>query len=104
MDLVRKTRIVVSDMVTLSNASQTIDDKDRRILALVQRDSKLSQAEIAKRVGLSPAAVNERLRKLESAGFAPSQAESTSAAIAEAFAPDSNTLLSTREDPSRSLP
>ena len=38
------------------------------ILALVQRDAKLPQAEIARRVGLSAAAVNERLRKLENAG------------------------------------
>jgi Lrp/AsnC family leucine-responsive transcriptional regulator len=34
----------------------------------VQRDGKLAQAEIAKRVGLSTAAVNERLKKLERAG------------------------------------
>ena len=45
-----------------------LDHKDRKILALVQRDAKLPQAEIAKRVGLSPAAVNERLKKLENAG------------------------------------
>ncbi|MBI1798988.1 MAG: Lrp/AsnC family transcriptional regulator [Candidatus Eisenbacteria bacterium] len=42
--------------------------KDRSILALVQRDAKLTQAEIAQRVGLSTAAVNERLRKLDVAG------------------------------------
>ncbi len=48
--------------------SQVLDSKDRRILALVQRDGKLSQAEIAKRVGLSAAAVNERLKKLERSG------------------------------------
>jgi Lrp/AsnC family leucine-responsive transcriptional regulator len=47
---------------------QALDSKDSRILALVQRDAKLAQAEIAKRVGLSAAAVNERLRKLERAG------------------------------------
>lgn len=50
------------------NISQTLDEKDRRILALVQRDAKLPQAEVAKRVGLSAAAVNERLRKLEASG------------------------------------
>jgi len=55
-------------MVIKVNISQSLDDKDRQILALVQRDAKLSQAEIARRVGLSPAAVNERLRKLENAG------------------------------------
>jgi Lrp/AsnC family leucine-responsive transcriptional regulator len=46
-----------------------LDAKDRLILTLVQRDAKLPQAEIARRVGLSTAAVNERLRKLENAGF-----------------------------------
>lgn len=44
---------------------QTLDAKDRRILHLVQRDANLAQSEIAKKVGLSTAAVNERLRKLE---------------------------------------
>jgi len=50
------------------NGSRTLDVKDRKILALVQRDGSLAQAEIARRVGLSTAAVNERLRKLERAG------------------------------------
>jgi Lrp/AsnC family leucine-responsive transcriptional regulator len=56
-------------MANVTNPNQSLDEKDRRILALVQRDAKLAQAEIARRVGLSAAAVNERLRKLESAGF-----------------------------------
>lgn len=55
-------------MVISLNISQTLDERDRKILALVQRDGKLAQAEIAKRVGLSTAAVNERLKKLENAG------------------------------------
>ncbi len=46
----------------------SLDDKDHRILDLVQRDGKLPQAEIARRVGLSAAAVNERIRKLEQSG------------------------------------
>ena len=50
------------------NISQNLDAKDRQILAHVQRDGKMSQAEIARRVGLSAAAVNERLKKLEQAG------------------------------------
>jgi Lrp/AsnC family leucine-responsive transcriptional regulator len=56
-------------MATQTNGTQTIDLRDRKILALVQRDAKLAQAEIARRVGLSTAAVNERLHKLEAAGF-----------------------------------
>ena len=55
-------------MVIKLNISQALDERDRKILALVQRDGKLAQAEIARRVGLSTAAVNERLRKLENAG------------------------------------
>ncbi len=45
-----------------------MDDRDRKILDLIQRDSKLPQAQLARRVGLSAAAVNERLRKLEQTG------------------------------------
>lgn len=55
-------------MATKANISQILDNKDRMILSLVQRDGKMSQAEVAKRVGLSTAAVNERLKKLEQAG------------------------------------
>jgi len=55
-------------MAKLTKMHQPLDDRDRRILALVQRDAKLPQAEIALRVALSAAAVNERLKKLESGG------------------------------------
>lgn len=55
-------------MVTRPYEYQTLDAKDRRILQLVQRDGTSAQAAIAKKVGLSTAAVNERLRKLEASG------------------------------------
>ena len=55
-------------MVKATKVFQPLDDRDRHILALVQRDAKMPQAEIARRVGLSAAAVNERLKKLESGG------------------------------------
>src|SRR5262245_49882259 len=55
-------------MSKTTKSIQPLDERDRRILTLVQRDAKLPQAEIARRVGLSAAAVNERLKKLESAG------------------------------------
>ena len=48
--------------------SRELDATDRRILGLVQKDAALAQAEIARRVGLSTAAVHERLKKLEAAG------------------------------------
>ena len=47
---------------------QPLHDKDRRILHLVQRDGAMAQSEIAKKVGLSTAAVSERLAKLEKSG------------------------------------
>jgi len=56
-------------MASTANILQSLDDRDRRILDLVQRDGRMPQAEIARRVGLSTAAVNERLRKLETGGF-----------------------------------
>jgi Lrp/AsnC family leucine-responsive transcriptional regulator len=55
-------------MQATANHVHELDQKDRRILDLVQRDADLAQAEIARRVGLSAAAVNERLKKLEHAG------------------------------------
>ena len=55
-------------MVTKAVVSRELDATDRRILALVQVDASLAQSEIAKRVGLSTAAVNERIKKLAAAG------------------------------------
>src|SRR5215471_4853122 len=45
-----------------------LDAIDRKLLALVQDDAKLSQAELAKSVGLTAPSVNERIRKLERGG------------------------------------
>ncbi len=55
-------------MTASSNVDHKLDSRDRKILALVQKDAKMPQAEIARRVGLSTASVNERLRKLEQSG------------------------------------
>jgi Lrp/AsnC family leucine-responsive transcriptional regulator len=55
-------------MVRKAIISRELDDTDRKILDLVQRDASLAQAEIARRVGLSTAAVHERVKKLEAAG------------------------------------
>jgi len=55
-------------MVRKVRVSRELDGTDRRILDLVQRDASLAQAEIARRVGLSTAAVHERVKKLETAG------------------------------------
>jgi Lrp/AsnC family leucine-responsive transcriptional regulator len=42
-----------------------IDDIDNKILNIVQQDARVSNAEIARQIGLAPSAVLERLRKLE---------------------------------------
>ena len=46
-----------------------VNDKDLAILKLIQSNARLSQAEIARAVGLAPSAVLERLRKLEARGL-----------------------------------
>jgi len=48
--------------------AQKLDEIDRRILDLIQRDAALPQAAIGRHVGLSTAAVNERLHKLRASG------------------------------------
>ena len=54
--------------MTKTNVMVTIDDRDRQILHHIQRDASLAQSEIARRGGLSTAAVHERLKKLEASG------------------------------------
>lgn len=49
--------------------SAALDTIDRKILALLQENAKTPQAQVAKAVGLTAPSVNERIRKLERAGF-----------------------------------
>jgi Lrp/AsnC family leucine-responsive transcriptional regulator len=49
-------------------AVEVLDDTDRRLLAELQVDARVSRAELGRRVGLSPPAVAERLRRLEDDG------------------------------------
>jgi Lrp/AsnC family transcriptional regulator, leucine-responsive regulatory protein len=44
------------------------DDADLRILGLLHRDARMSNAAIARDVGLAPSAVFQRIRKLEAEG------------------------------------
>jgi len=46
-----------------------LDAIDRKILSLLQDNAKMAQAEVAKEVGLTAPSVNERIRKLERAGY-----------------------------------
>jgi Lrp/AsnC family leucine-responsive transcriptional regulator len=46
----------------------TLDEIDRKVLHELQEDGRLSNAELAKRIGLSRAATHARVRKLERLG------------------------------------
>lgn len=45
-----------------------IDEIDRRILKMLQEDGRITNAEIARRVGMAASAILERIRKLERRG------------------------------------
>ena len=46
-----------------------IDDMDRRIMRIMQEDGRVSNAEVARQVGMAPSATLERIRKLEERGL-----------------------------------
>ncbi len=46
-----------------------LDRIDRRILSLLQSDGRIAGVELADKVGLSPTAVGERLKRLTRDGF-----------------------------------
>jgi Lrp/AsnC family leucine-responsive transcriptional regulator len=46
-----------------------IDEKDKRILEILQRDGRATNVELARAVELTPSATLERVRKLEERGF-----------------------------------
>jgi Lrp/AsnC family leucine-responsive transcriptional regulator len=47
---------------------EVLDDVNRGLLAELQRDARLSLAELGRRIGLSPPAVGERVARLEADG------------------------------------
>jgi len=49
--------------------SQSLDRIDRRILALLQKDGRLSNADLAKKVHVSPATCHRRVQRLFEEGF-----------------------------------
>lgn len=46
-----------------------IDETDKKILSIIQGDARISNAEVARRVGLAPSATLERTRKLEAQAY-----------------------------------
>jgi Lrp/AsnC family leucine-responsive transcriptional regulator len=49
-------------------SSVLLDETGRKLLSVLQENARLSYAEIGRRIGLSPAATAERLKRLEDAG------------------------------------
>ncbi len=47
----------------------TLDELDRQILTELQRDARMANAELARRLNLSPPAVHARIRRLEEQGY-----------------------------------
>jgi Lrp/AsnC family leucine-responsive transcriptional regulator len=46
-----------------------IDTTDRKILSILQADGRIANVELAEKIGLSPASVGERLKRLQRDGF-----------------------------------
>lgn len=52
----------------LSSANIKLDQTDRKILEILQSNAKITNAQLSKDIGLSPAPTLERVKKLETAG------------------------------------
>ena len=52
----------------MKDSSSSLDEIDRRILTALQRDGRLSNQDLAARIGISPSPCWRRVRALESAG------------------------------------
>ncbi|HEV8388753.1 MAG TPA: Lrp/AsnC family transcriptional regulator [Dongiaceae bacterium] len=55
--------------MTSENASISLDILDRKILVALQQDGRLSNVELAERVGLSPSPCLRRVKRLEDEGY-----------------------------------
>jgi len=58
-----------SNQNMMSIKTDNLDHADRRILAALHRDARLSMAALADKVGLSKSPVTARVRRLEAAGY-----------------------------------
>src|SRR5262245_48312353 len=46
-----------------------LDDLGLKLLSILQKDARISYAELGRQIGLSPAATAERMRRMEEAGI-----------------------------------
>ena len=52
----------------MADKDRIIDDIDRDILVIIRKNARVSNVDIARKVGMAPSAILERIRKLESKG------------------------------------
>ncbi len=52
-----------------SSVENTLDEIDRAILQILQRDGRISHVELGQQVNLSSPAINARIKRLEQAGY-----------------------------------
>ena len=69
----------------VTNTFQPLDGTDLRLIAELQSDARARIAELGRRVGLSPPAVAERLRRLEDGGAVTFRAEVSPRALGYAL-------------------
>lgn len=53
----------------MSENDRTIDKIDREILAFIRKNARVSNVDIARKIGMAPSAILERIRKLEGRGI-----------------------------------
>jgi Lrp/AsnC family leucine-responsive transcriptional regulator len=58
-----------SPNVTESTAMQDLDATDRRILTVLQKQGRITNADLSERVNLSPSACHRRVQRLEEEGY-----------------------------------
>lgn len=54
---------------SLINMSNKLDQIDRKVLEILQNNAKITNAQLSKEIGLSPAPTLERVKKLEQSGI-----------------------------------
>lgn len=69
MAIFRDSLYLSSNIPELLENNPVLDRTDRRILAMLQSDGRIAGVELAEKVGLSPTATGERLKRLSRDGY-----------------------------------
>lgn len=62
-------RRIFASVTVIVGGMGVIDDRDRKILDILQRDASIAVSDIAERVSLSVSACSRRIQKLEDSGY-----------------------------------